>query len=207
MYRNMPCNVLERFVISMRLRFSSYDVMASHVPPSGRILDLGCGFGMLSSYLALSSERRVVKGVDISARRIHIARRASRGIGNICFEEGDFLGTDFAGYDCILLIDTLHYFPAPVQDRIIERCCEGMRKMGMILIRDSNRDVKLRHFITGWYETVMTKSGFTKGETLFFRSFRELKGLIESLGFRVFMTPLWGRTPFADTLMVCRKER
>lgn len=199
--------MLERFVISMRLRFSSYDVMASFVPPSGRILDLGCGFGMLSNYLALSSEKRVVKGVDISVRRIDIAQRASKGISNICFEEADFLKTDLTGYDCILLIDTLHYFPAAVQNRIIERCCGQMHKMGMILIRDSNGDLKLRHFITRWYETLMTKTGFTKGDTLFFRSFHELKGLIESLGFSVFMMPLWGRTPFADTLMVCKKER
>ena len=61
LYRAAPINMMERFWIYLRLRLSSYEVIASHVPPSGKILDLGCGFGMLSIYLALSSPERCIK--------------------------------------------------------------------------------------------------------------------------------------------------
>jgi 2-polyprenyl-3-methyl-5-hydroxy-6-metoxy-1,4-benzoquinol methylase len=190
----------------MRSRFSSYEKIAHHVPLSGSVLDLGAGFGMLAIYLALSSGKRQVKGVDISNRRIGIARSVSEDIPNVFFERIDVSKADLGRNDCILLIDILHYFPGTVQNKILKRCFNSVDAGGTVIVRDSNRDHRFRQSITTLYETVMTKSGFTKGEGLFFRRFCELKKVAEDEGLSVHVIPMWGRTPFADTLMICRKE-
>ena len=205
LYRHAPCNPWEHLIIRLRIHFSSYPNIASHVPVSGRILDLASGFGILSIYLAKSSSARCVKGVDISNRRVKIAREASVCIQNVSFDYADIFQTGLSGNDCILLIDALHYFPEAFQNEIIHRCYQNMNPGGTLLIRESNRDKRYRHQITNFYETVMTKSGFTMGEGLHFRRFSELKIFLDGLGFRVCMIPMWGITPFADTLMVCRK--
>jgi len=206
LYRGAQCNPLERFIIHMRSYFSSYEIIASHVPLSGKVLDLGSGFGILDIYLALSSRGRRIRGVDFSSRRVKIACAASNRIPNVSFQQSNLLGIDFTGNDCILLIDTLHYFPEPVQNEILENCYRQIVPEGTILIRDSNRDNGLRHFVTRLHETMMTKSGFTKGDVLFFRRFSELKDFLEGLGFSVYVMPMWGMTPFADTLMICKKK-
>lgn len=206
-YKSAPVSLMERLVIYLRLRFSSYEKIASYVPSSGQILDLGCGFGMVSIYLAVSSQARRVKGIDISTRRLKIARWASEQVGNVGFEHSDLLSCPLSEYDCILLIDTLHYFPQFVQNEILSKCYEGLKPGGLLILRDSNKDRWARHLVTRFHETIMTKSGFTKGITLCFRSFVKLEKFLEKLGFLVDIIPMWGRTPFADTLMICTKEK
>jgi len=206
-YDRVPCGLLDRFIIRMRAHLSSYEIIAAYVPFSGLILDAGSGFGILSIYLALLSGKRDIRGVDISKRRIRIARAASRNIPNVSFEQSSFLEYGFEGYDCIVLMDVLHYFPDPVQDRFLKKWCRRINPGGTILIRDSNREHKVRQFFTWLHELVMTKSGFTKGGGLYFRRFGELKNIVESLGFHVSVMPMWGVTPFADTLMVAKKKR
>jgi 2-polyprenyl-3-methyl-5-hydroxy-6-metoxy-1,4-benzoquinol methylase len=205
-YKNAPINVVERFVIYLRLRFSSYEIIESYVPPSGQILDLGCGFGMLSMYLALSSQARLVRGIDISNIRLRTAKFVSGQVQNVAFECGDFLKYTFQEPHCILLIDALHYFPASVQNRLLRKCHTHIRPGGRLLVRDPDMDKKFRHLVTTFHETIMTKSGFTKADMLCFRSFIELTRYIEGLGFLVDVIPMWHKTPFADTLLVCTKE-
>lgn len=205
-YRNAPINPVERLFVYLRLRFSSYQVIEKHVPSSGRIVDLGCGFGMLTVYLALLSQARRVRGIDISHRRLRAAKFVSANIHNVVFEFADLLQCPLDDCNCILLIDTLHYFPVPAQNRLLEKCYECISPGGTLLLRDSNKDNTIRHFITRLHETIMTRSGFTKGEMLCFRSFVELKSYLEGLGFFVDALPMWDRTPFADTLLVCSKS-
>lgn len=204
-YKHAPINPAERLLVYLRLRFSSYQAIEKHVPTSGKIVDLGCGFGMLTVYLGLLSQARRVRGVDISHRRLRAAEFVSAHIHNVVFEYSDLLQYTFDRCNCILLIDTLHYFPVPVQNRLLKKCYERISPGGRLLLRDSNKDKRFRHFITKFHETIMTRSGFTKGEMLCFRSFVELKSYLEGLGFFVDALPMWHRTPFADTLMVCTK--
>ncbi len=206
-YKNAPINPLERLLVYLRLRFSSYQVIEKHVPTSGQIVDLGCGFGMLAVYLALLSQARQVRGVDISHRRLRAAKFVSAHIHNVAFEYSDLVQYTFDRCNCILLIDTLHYFPVSVQNKLLKKCYERIGPGGRLLLRDSNKDKIFRHFVTRSHETIMTRSGFTKGEMLCFRSFVELTSYLEGLGFFVDALPMWHRTPFADTLLVCTKSQ
>ena len=160
---------------------------------------------MLTVYLALLSQARHVRGIDISHRRLQTAKFVSAHIHNVAFEYSDLLQYTFDRCNCILLIDALHYFPVPAQNRLLRKCYERISPGGRLLLRDSNKDNRFRHFITRVHETIMTRSGFTKGEMLCFRSFVELKSHLEELGFFVDALPMWHRTPFADTLLICTK--
>ena len=206
-YKHAPLNPVERLFVYLRLRFSSYQVMERHVPASGEIVDLGCGFGMLTMYLALMSEARNVTGIDISHRRLEVAKFASAHIHNVAFSYSDLLQYSFGRCRCILLIDTLHYFPVRAQNRLLANCHDRLDPGGKLLLRDSDKDNRFRHSITRFHETIMTRSGFTKGEMLCFRGFVELKSHLEGLGFSVDLLPMWDRTPFADTLLICYKSQ
>jgi SAM-dependent methyltransferase len=206
-YKHAPINPVERLFVYLRLRLSSYQAIERHVPASGQIVDLGCGFGMLTIYLAMLSQERQIRGIDISHRRLQIANFVSAHIHNVAFEYSDLVKYTFDQCNCILLIDTLHYFPVSVQNRLLDSCYERLSPGGRLLLRDSNKDNRFRHFITKFHETIMTRSGFTKGEMLCFRSFVELTSHLETLGFLVDSLPMWDRTPFADTLLICSKNQ
>ena len=51
--------------------------LAATSPNLGRILEVGCGHGLVSSYLALACPDRHVVGVDIDEHKIEVAHRAA----------------------------------------------------------------------------------------------------------------------------------
>src|SRR5258708_30614091 len=79
----------------LRQRF--LDEIGQYLPARGRVLDLGCGFGLFSLYYASVHPGLRVEGFDRNARRIGMARAAARrlGLGNVRYEVGDVM--DFRG--------------------------------------------------------------------------------------------------------------
>src|SRR5215210_3247846 len=62
--------------------------VAADVPSRGRILDLGCGHGLFANLLAVTSPERDILGVDPSPEKLRIARRASRDLPNVRYQQG-----------------------------------------------------------------------------------------------------------------------
>ncbi len=88
-------------------------LMLSRVPDDltgARILDSGCGPGMMTA--ALAERGAVVTGIDISPQLIGIAQQrldpahASR----VRFVAGDMLGDDVGSFDFVVAMDSLIYY-------------------------------------------------------------------------------------------------
>jgi len=50
-------------------------------PAGGRILDLGCGYGMIGLAVAVAAPEAVVTGVDVNERALSLARENARSLG------------------------------------------------------------------------------------------------------------------------------
>jgi SAM-dependent methyltransferase len=101
---------------------------------SSNVLDLGCGPGLLTSYIQEKLRCRLV-GIDISSLAIQRAReRIGSQNQDLQFLVGDMETYEFEGekFDAILLIDT-HYF---IDDflSLIPRLLDGLKDGGKIAI-------------------------------------------------------------------------
>src|SRR2546421_12929435 len=67
-----------RFLV-LRQRF--LEEIGQYLPPAGPVLDIGCGFGLFSVYYAATGPAPFLRGLDVSARRTALARRAARRLG------------------------------------------------------------------------------------------------------------------------------
>jgi SAM-dependent methyltransferase len=107
-----------------------------HLLPAGaRILDLGCGAGWTSQFLARAGYD--VVGVDISEHMIDMARqRAERDGVQACFVVADMeeLDLDRHDFDGVLLFDSLHH--CPDYPRVLERACGHLRPGGHLLLME-----------------------------------------------------------------------
>lgn len=71
-------------------------------PPSGRFLDIGCGWGPIALTLGLLSEHADIVGVDVNERSVDLTNRnaATLGLGHVRAVTPDAIADDTA-YDLI----------------------------------------------------------------------------------------------------------
>src|SRR2546428_14180018 len=96
----------------LRQRF--LDEVGQYLPRRGRVLDLGCGFGLFSLYYASVRPAIEIEGIDLNPRRIAMARQAALRLGlrNPRYEVGN--ATDFRGgrpLDAAHLLGLIHHLP------------------------------------------------------------------------------------------------
>ncbi len=96
----------------LRQRF--LDEIGQYLPARGRVLDVGCGFGLFSLYYATTRPGLVLEGLDRNARRIEMARSAAArlGLSNVRYEVDD--ARHFRGgaiYDAAYMLDIVHHIP------------------------------------------------------------------------------------------------
>ncbi len=109
------------------------DVLRRHAPPPGPVLDLGCGSGWTSLFLARAGWD--VLGVDISERMVEIARDRADAEGSPAeflvadVEELDLGRRDFAA---VVLFDALHHCPGYAH--VLRRGYEHLRPGGCLLL-------------------------------------------------------------------------
>ncbi|AIO66262.1 amino acid adenylation domain protein [Burkholderia oklahomensis] len=117
--------------------------------PSRRVLEIGCGTGMLLLPLAASCERFV--GLDFSAQAIARLRRvvARRGLDTVTLveraaDELDGLARDF---DTIIVNSVAQYFPdAAYALRVVDRALGHLAPGGRLIVGDLRSLPLLRHF-------------------------------------------------------------
>ncbi|XP_078376740.1 2-phytyl-1,4-naphtoquinone methyltransferase-like [Oculina patagonica] len=101
------------------------------------ILDLGCGTGELSAYLAelVGPEGKVV-GVDPDKERILLARQAHGEIKNLSFVEGsasNFPGIGSESYDIIFSNHVIHWIPD--KQEVFKNMFGSLKRGGKIAVQ------------------------------------------------------------------------
>src|SRR5579859_363184 len=101
---------VERAYASVRfsiLRPKLLSVMDLMLTDEGRILDVGCGFGLFAAYFGQTQRRRSIVGIDPDTRRVRIARdvAASLGLDQHEFVVGDVRDARLAGpFDAVYML-------------------------------------------------------------------------------------------------------
>ena len=121
----------------LRQRF--LEEIGQYLPDEGVVLDIGCGFGLFSLYYAATGPRRFVRGLDASARRIGVARRAAGrlGLGNALYERGD--ARDFKGdgeVSAAYMLDIVHHIPVSSVPPLLRALRRSLPAGGRLLVKD-----------------------------------------------------------------------
>jgi SAM-dependent methyltransferase len=188
------------------------------VPDGARLVDLGCGQGVLPAFLVAAREcyqrgewpagwpppprLKSALGVDLRRRAIVAARIAVGAAAQ--FLVGDVREAAIPACDVVALIDVLHYLPAPDQDRVLARCADALAPGGVLLARVGDADAGLRALVTRVTDQAITlmRGGSPR---LHMRGLAAWIAALEQAGFRVQSAPMSVGTPFANVLLVARR--
>jgi 2-polyprenyl-3-methyl-5-hydroxy-6-metoxy-1,4-benzoquinol methylase len=121
------------------------------------IVDVGCGYGFLLHYLALSSPQRQAIGYDYDADKIAVAQKATEKIKNIDFDTLDISEGLDQKADVFILADILHYLPVDLQEKALKVCFDNLNPSGTIIVRDANAEMAEKHKRTKLTEFLSTK--------------------------------------------------
>lgn len=154
--------VLEWYMrIKLRLE-NNYNFINDIVPRNALITDVGCGYGFLSTMLALVSEERKIVGIDYDETKMLTAKYCTEDLDNLEFIAGDVLKTEIPHSDVIVINDVLHYMSKEKQVLLLERCFSVLNEGGMVIVRDADADLKKRTTGTRITEFFSTRFGFNK---------------------------------------------
>lgn len=170
LYKEAPAWV--RAQIGLRWRSCPFAAVAEAVPGAGRVLDLGCGHGMFSCYLALSA-RRSVLGVDVDEDKIAVAKKAAELASNsgadIRFELSKTAGFPEGPWDGIVIVDVLYLLDPAVQRITLLECAGRLKPGGVLVVKETSRRPLWKYLLTVAQEALAVKVfGITEGDGLFF---------------------------------------
>ena len=138
LYRGL--GLRSRLHVLVRWATCPFPAVAAAVPSAGRVLEVGCGHGLFSAYLALSSPARVVHGVDLDADKIHGARsaaeRAQAHGAQLTFDVAPSGAVPPGPWAAVAIIDVLYLLGRDEQLDLVTRCAEQLAPDGVLLVKE-----------------------------------------------------------------------
>ncbi len=187
------------------------------IPSGARILDIGCGQGLLASWL-LSARRMYeqgqwpaewpeppvasVHGIELMSSDVARARQA---LGDAAqFTVGDMCKVDFGKVDAVVILDVLHYVNYAAQDDVLRRVRDALSPNGRLLLRVGDANGGWRFRCSLYVDHIVTFVRGHRNARLYCRSLAEWEAALRQLGFSVKAMPMYEGTPFANILLDAR---
>ena len=185
-YRHLPGypRVFARFKMMIDPMFEE---LQKYVENPRRIIDIGCGYGIPSTWLLEIYPQAKVFGLEPDEERVLIANRAIGSRGNAQVGRAPDLPEIEGSVDYVLMLDMLHLINDEELQLVLKRIYEKLETGGTLLIRatiPSNKKVPWKR----WMETARLKLTAMHEH---FRRENEIVGFLNASGFyvEVFASP------------------
>jgi SAM-dependent methyltransferase len=189
------------------------------LPAQARVLDIGCGQGLLASLLAAidGAARRGAwpagwpaapvgaryHGIELMARdvaRAEAALAALRPLPSVAC--ADMRRAALPPSDVVVILDVLHYVDHAAQDALLLRIRDALAPRGRLLLRVGDADRRRGYAASQWVDRIVTLTRGHRVAPTFGRPLAAWTAALRQLGFAVKAVPMSQGTPFANVLLV-----
>ncbi|MEJ5988639.1 class I SAM-dependent methyltransferase [Ramlibacter sp. PS3R-8] len=192
------------------------------IAPGARVLDVGCGQGLLASLLRACAAMRAagewppswpdaptgtqLTGIELMQRDVERARAALGVGGDARFVCGDMRSEPYPSSHAVVILDVLHYVTHEEQDAVLQRVHDALVPGGRLLLRVGDADERRGFAVSQWVDRVVTR---VRGHTVapvYGRPLADWIAQLRKLGMRVEPHPMSQGTPFANVLLVAQRS-
>ncbi len=164
----------------------------------GRVLSLGCGFGLIERYLARMCQDVVVEGLELDESRVRAAAVSSHLEPRVTVHHRDVLALpDEQSFDAVLAVDVFHHIPSAQHAEVASALFRALRPGGTCLVKDIDTVPAWKHRFNQWHDRIVT------GEfSVDARPRGEMAGVLERAGFSTDLVTTTGRfSPYPHYLV------
>lgn len=189
----------------------------AHIPDRARLLDLGCGQGLLFAWLlaAADQHRAGVWPIGWPAPPQHLQlhgierqeRESAWGTSALGrssrIETADLLGATLPPSDVVVLLDVLHYFDAAEQLGLLQRVARSVSLQGRMLLRVADVGPRLSFTLAADRMGALLRGH--PWPRYHVRPVDEWRQLLDRMGFLTSASPMSAGTPFSNVLLVATR--
>jgi len=202
-----PCPASARMRVLGRYVLCPFASLLGVFPPTGRILDIGCGDGLLLLLLSLEDDSRArgYVGIDVDEHKIANARRAR--IANTDFRIQDVSMVPAETFDCVSIIDVLYLLPISRWDDFLRQSMRALRRDGLLIVKEVTNTPCWKYWI-GYLEELLAIKliRMTHGDTPHLESIDTYQASLETAGADVInVRRVDAGRPVAHVLFVAKK--
>ncbi|HEY3139506.1 MAG TPA: class I SAM-dependent methyltransferase [Acidimicrobiales bacterium] len=164
-YRDAPRR--EQLHVAGRWRSCPFAAVEARVPDNGRVLDIGCGHGLFSLYLAMASPDRQVTGIDVDRKKIELAIQAAKTaeLGNVQFEVAEPRDLPTGSWDAVTIVDVLYLLGIDLARRLVTAGAAAVAPGGIMLVKEMDERPRWKYRWNKLQELVATKvARITEGD-------------------------------------------
>jgi 2-polyprenyl-3-methyl-5-hydroxy-6-metoxy-1,4-benzoquinol methylase len=190
-YARQPLGV--RMHVELRARTCPFGALEARVPADGRVLDVGCGHGLLSLSLAMSSSDRQIRGVDIDGDKLRCAEAAAAHakVRNVAFKAVDAEWVPDGTWDAIVIADVLYLLGGAAGRALLGRLAGVLAPGGVLLVKEIDVRPRWKYQLARVQELVATKvARITEGEKVDFLPPEAIAAALAGAGLAVEHVPL-----------------
>jgi 2-polyprenyl-3-methyl-5-hydroxy-6-metoxy-1,4-benzoquinol methylase len=198
----------DRFHVAVRWRSCPFQQVEAHVPPGGRVLDVGCGHGVFSLYLAARASERMVVGTDVDADKLVSARRAADQAG-LAVTFADPVDGELPGgpWDAITVVDVLYLLGADAALDLVRRAAGALAPGGVLVVKEIDVRPRWKFELARLQEVVSTRvTRITAGAGVAFVPPDDIAGAMAGAGVTVERHPLGRGSLHPHLLLVGRRN-
>lgn len=188
------------------------------IPDAARLIDLGCGQGLLASWLLearamhdaglwpehwpAAPKVENIWGLELMPRDVERARTALDDRAQ--FAQGDICTADFGKADVAIILDVLHYIDYEAQEDVLRRIRAALPVGGTFITRIGDAAGGLPFHYSNWVDRTVF---FLRGHRSYKVYCRTLEDWLEVLrrnGFAVEPLPMHQGTPFCNVMLIAK---
>lgn len=141
---SLSLNILNR--LKLWLFRKRWITIIDQLPDSGRIVDVGCGYGLLIVYASQFKQNATFVGIDTNEQRINLAQKQFADAAHTSFFHQDTRNFTFNKADTIVMLDVLHHIPYKDHISLFKKIADDVGTQGRLIIADIKKSSGWRYW-------------------------------------------------------------